>query len=134
MIEFQRKRAFREELAIAPLLDIIFLLLLFFLLTSVFMDPGIPIDLAESSTAEFQHDTLNVLIALSASGELFAQDETLSFEELPARLETLFRTHANHEVTLKVDKNTPFHRFIRLMDILKQVGGDDLVISAETRD
>lgn len=132
MIEFQHKKAFTEELAIAPLLDIIFLLLLFFLLTSVFMDPGVPVELAESTTAEFQQDTFKVLITLSSSGELFAQDEALSFDELPARLELLFHTHAQHEVTLKVDKDTPFQHFIHLMDILKQVGGDDLIISAET--
>ena len=134
MIEFQRKKAFKEELAIAPLLDIIFLLLLFFLLTSVFMDPGIPVDLAESTTAEFQQDKLNILVSLSSSGELFVQDKALSFGELPAALQALFHTSSTHEVTLKVDEETPFQHYVRLMDILKEVGGDDLVISAEIGD
>lgn len=131
MIEFQRHKPIDSGLQIAPLLDIIFLLLLFFLLTSVFLDPGIPVNLAESTIAELQQDTLNVVITLSKSGELFVQHEAVTFEELPAKLNSLFHVHPDHDVTLKVDKETPFRLFIRLMDSVKQVGGDDLILSAE---
>lgn len=132
MIEFQRKKPLDESLRVAPLLDIIFLLLLFFLLTSVFMEPGIPVELPESATAEFQDEQKEIVIALSRSGEISVNSSSVTYDELPAALSMLFQSSTKRNVIVNVDKATPFDAFIRVVDAVKQAGGENLIISAVT--
>jgi biopolymer transport protein ExbD len=132
MIEFQRKKPLDESLRVAPLLDIIFLLLLFFLLTSVFMEPGIPVELPESDTAELQSEQQEVVIALSKSGEITVNSNSVSYDELSTALSTLLQSSTTRNVIVNVDKATPFDAFIRVVDAVKQAGGEDLIISAVT--
>ena len=132
MIEFQRKKPLDEGLRVAPLLDIIFLLLLFFLLTSVFMEPGIPVELPESTTAELQGEQIEVVVALSRSGEISVNSRSVPYDELSATLSSLFQLSTKCNVVVNVDKATPFDAFIRVVDAVKEAGGEDLIISAVT--
>jgi biopolymer transport protein ExbD len=131
MIEFQRKKRLHEGLHITPLIDIIFLLLLFFLLTSVFINPGIVVELPESETAELQKEQLKLVISISKSGEIFVDNSIIPFDELPATLSNLFQRYTRENVTVKVDRNVPFELFIQVVDAVKQAGGKNLTISTE---
>jgi biopolymer transport protein ExbD len=131
MIEFQRKKPLKEGLMIAALIDIIFLLLLFFLLTSVFITPGIVVELPESKTAKFQEEQLELVISISKMGELFIENTHVSFDELPLTLSILFQRYTKRNVIINIDKATPFDVFIRVVDAVKQAGGENLIISTE---
>lgn len=132
MIEFQRRAPLADTLSVAPLIDIIFLLLLFFLLTSVFMDPGIPVELFESTTAEIQAEQMELVISVSKAGTVFVNNTVVSDDELPAALAVLLKRKTGQSITLRVDQDAPFSLFARVMDAAKQAGGEDLIISAES--
>lgn len=131
MIEFERPKPLQESLSIAPLIDIIFLLLLFFLLTSVFITPGIPLDLPEAEHAQFQEEQGEQILYISSSGEIYLNDQFVLFDDLLSALTTTFARSAGKNVTIKADKNVAFGIFVRVMDVAKAAGGQDLVISAE---
>jgi len=130
MIEFERPKPFNNSLSIAPLIDIIFLLLLFFLLTSVFIDPGIPLNLPEAATAEFQEQTEQI-IYISKLGEIYVNDQFVPFDELLALLSDILQNDTGKHVTIKADKEVAFGAFVRVLDVAKEAGGQDLIISAE---
>ena len=119
----------QNSLSIAPLIDIIFLLLLFFLLTSVFIDPGIPLNLPEAATAEFQEEQAEQIIYISKSGEIYVNDRFIPFDDLFDVLSDMLQGGKN--VTIKADKEVAFGVFVRVLDVAKEAGGQDLIISAE---
>jgi biopolymer transport protein ExbD len=131
MIEFERPKPFRHSLEIAPLIDIIFLLLLFFLLTSVFIEPGIPLDLPEAATAAFQQDQSEQVVYITRTEEIYLNDRPVSIDELSVSLAERLRTHATSSLTIKADQDVPFGTFVRVLDIAKQAGGQDVVIAAK---
>lgn len=131
MIEFQRQTPLDSGLNIAPLIDIIFLLLLFFILTSVFAEPGIPVDLAASTTAEYQDDIGDIRISLLANGDIGLNGKTIGIRELPAALSALFQQTGQHIVTVNADRRAPFEQFVALIDTAKAAGGETLVVVTE---
>jgi biopolymer transport protein ExbD len=131
MIEFEQTKPLRDSLNLTSLIDVIFLLLLFFLLASVFADPGIPLDLPEAATAEFQQEQTEQVIYISKSGEIYVNGQFVLFDSLPGVLSEMLQSSANKQVTIKADKEVAFGIFIRILDVAKQAGGQDVVISAE---
>ncbi len=131
MIEFEHPKPLSTSLSIAPLVDIIFLLLLFFLLTSVFIDPGIPLNLPEASSADFQDDSQGIRLYISKAGEISLNEQFIPVDDLPDTLSRMFQRRASRHVTLKADKDVAFGVFVRVMDMAKEAGGSDLVIAAE---
>lgn len=131
MIEFEHPKPLSNSLSITPLIDIIFLLLLFFMLTSVFITPGIPLDLPEAATAEFQEQPPEEVVYISKLGEIYWNNRFMPFDDLLPALSQILQTRTNRQVTIKADKEVAFGLFVRVMDIVKAAGGEDLVISAE---
>lgn len=131
MIEFEQPKPLNTSLSIAPLIDVIFLLLLFFLLTSVFIDPGIPLDLPEAATAEFQQEQAEQVIYISKLGEIYLNDQFIPVDDLFVVLSDMLKDNAEKYVTIKADEEVAFGIFVRVLDIAKEAGGENLVISAE---
>lgn len=131
MIEFDRPKPLTNGLKIVSLLDVIFLLLLFFILTSVFLDPGLPLDLPEAVTAAFQEAQPEVIIYITRLGELSVNDQPVPLEHLPAALTKMFSAGAAKQVTLKADKEVAFGLFVQVLDIAKAAGGENLTIAAQ---
>lgn len=131
MIEFERPKPRNEALNIISLIDIMFFLLLFFLLTSVFVDPGIPLELPEAATAEFQPEQAERVIFISKAGEIRVNGEFVPLDQLEAILAAMLQGRAPKQVTIKADKEVAFGLFVRVMDLAKKAGGQDLVIAAD---
>ena len=131
MIEFHRQPPLQSGLDIAPLIDIIFLLLLFFILTSMFAEPGLPVELPQSASAEFQSETGDIHIDLLQNGDIGLNGVALTLDDLPAALAEQFHQTSQGVVTVNVDQNAPFALFVSVVDIAKAAGGETLILSAE---
>ena len=131
MIEFERPKSISEALRITPLIDIIFLLLLFFMLTSVFVQPGLPVDLPEAATAEFQEEQTGVVIYISRFGDIALNEQRVAFDDLAVMIAEQLQRSSRPQVTIQADKEVAFGLFVRVLDAAKEAGGEDLIISAE---
>jgi biopolymer transport protein ExbD len=130
MIEFERPKPL-TPLNIAPtsMIDIIFLLLLFFLLTSVFSeDLGIPLDLPQAATAEPPQERPEEVIYISKTGEIYMNGQSVPLDNLFMELS---KAETGKPITIKADKEVAFGIFVRVLDIAKAVGGQNVVIAAE---
>ncbi|MBN1647716.1 MAG: biopolymer transporter ExbD [Spirochaetales bacterium] len=107
---------------LTPLLDVIFLLLVFFLLTTYLSRPAVTVDLPEAdNTGSVNQDRLSV--AVSASGDLSVDGKELTDSEL----ETLFRDFTGadlekKEIYILADRMAPFERVIAVMDRARSHG------------
>ncbi len=119
------------RLDIAPLIDVVLLLLIFFMLTSSFITPtGLRIDLPESSVTEPQEKD-NLVVGVSEEGELYLDDELISWENFRERLASNQSAGPDRVLILKADKETRHGMVVRVMSLARELGWKRMAIAAQ---
>lgn len=116
---------------LTPLIDVIFMLVIFFILTMSFAQPVLEVALPQSSHSQrpAQH-TQFIEVSLDAQGRLFHEKQQISTEELTA----LLRADPELELNIKADRNTPFQAFVTVADIAKNERAGRFAISTQPQD
>ncbi|MFA6760016.1 MAG: biopolymer transporter ExbD [Sulfuricurvum sp.] len=125
MTKFKKKRF--DEINVIPFIDIMLVLLVMVLTTATFVNQGlIPIDLPTASSKEsVQKSEDEVDLYIDASGKIFLSKEELSLSELKRRLSGVKK---EQNIILRSDKESRFQDFVSVMDLLKDLGLDQLYI------
>lgn len=132
-MEFERVKQIKMHFDIAPLIDIVFLLLIFFMLTANFiMHPGIKITLPAAKTAKSQKEQ-EVTVFISKDNKVFLDDKKISIEELKGALEEKLETSQKKVVILKADEKINLGLVVGVMDIAKQADAAGLIIATSTQ-
>ena len=120
---------FDEDASIdlTPVIDVIFMLLIFFIMTTTFSKPVLDIVLPASETAEPSRKNAELVISVKADGTIHYQDRQLTKEALAAVLETRPEALLN----LYVDEKAPFEAFVGVVDIARLKRGGHFVISTQ---
>jgi biopolymer transport protein ExbD len=124
--DFSLDKEFDEEIDLTPLIDVVFILLIFFFVTSTFIRPSLPVNLAKAASAAASAERKEQLvITINAQGALFNGSAPLSREEIPALLE------ANPEkgINLFVDRAAPFESFLAVVDEARLLKREDISIT-----
>lgn len=137
MIKFgqsMRKKASRE-VNLTPMIDIIFNLLIFFLITAVISQKGLNIKLPNAETAEKRpQKTLEITVTadnlITFNGNVVKKEGV--FEMLKAEKERP-DTEKHDVITLKADEKAHFGLFIFVMDTARKLGFENLAIAAERK-
>jgi len=133
-MEFERAKQIKMHFDIAPLIDIVFLLLIFFMLTANFiMQPGIKITLPTAKTAKPQEEE-KIIVFISQENEIFLNDKQISIEALRTALQEKLEVSQRKSVSLKADEKINLGLAVKVMDIAKQANAEGLVISTQIRD
>jgi biopolymer transport protein ExbD len=122
----------RPRIEMLPLIDIVFLLLVFFIyaMLSMAVHRGLPVILPSSTTAEIdKHLILSVTV--QADGSIYLDKEPTSLEAL--RKSLMERASGKREagVLLFADKNLPYQRLFRVMDEIRLAGLSRISLQAE---
>lgn len=125
----------REEISlgvsIAPLIDIVFLLLIFFMLTShIEIIPGIDITLPDITERGSDTSVENVVVALDREGNYYLNKEMIELKELFHRLKETAQP-AKTNLILQADRDVKHGQVVRVMDMAKKAGINSIVISAQ---
>ena len=125
-----RKRK-RPVINITSLIDVVFLLLIFFMVSTTFAEhPGIKLELPTASTAE-PNKLEPLTLTIDKKGSMFLNDVRVGAEELRAALEAEAKK-PEATLVLKADKGVPYGYVIRAMDISRQSGIRRIVSLTET--
>lgn len=132
---FQRFKTAQETSGIfatmAPMADVVFLLLIFFMITSSFvMDPGIEVDLPRAASAEEQ-SRQRIVITITRDRTLLLDEEVVSFDNLSSRLEALLGQDREGLLIIRADRDVPHGLVVRALDISRQSGAGRLAIATE---
>ena len=115
---------------IAPLIDIVFILLLFFLVTTTFQpDTGIRIDRPRSTTADIRQPAA-LRIVIAPSGATYIDGRAVSREQLHARVHQ-YSGQEPRPVIVAPDRSVPSGRLIAVMDEARLAGASDVVVATE---
>ena len=119
-MRFKRK-VFMEKgrLDIAPLIDVVFLLLIFFMLTSSFIfQPGIRVNLPKALTSEVLHKKL-LVVTITEENEVYINERPIAGDELVSRI-TMAATD-EQPILIKADKQADLGKVIEVWDLCRMV-------------
>jgi biopolymer transport protein ExbD len=123
-----------EPLAIfsySSLTDIVMLLLIFFLLTSQFViQTGVKVKLPGSKTDE-QTSPSQLIVTLTAGGGIYAGEDEVTVDELPARLALMKGEGKEQNLIIRADKTVAVDLVIKVIDAAKATGIDKFTIQTE---
>lgn len=115
---------------VTSLIDVMFLLLIFFMVTSTFKSqPAINLVLPRSSTA-IETVTTPTILYLTAEGQVFLNDTAMAPEDLARELERLHTTTGDDRMVMSADKDTDHGDVVDLIDTIKNSGFTRVSISA----
>ncbi len=117
------------------LTDIIFLLLVFFLLSSTFvLQPGIKVQLPVTATTPDISSEKSVVVSLTREGAVYLNDDLVNRVELGARLRQKVLDVGNPIVVLRADKSVLIESLVDIMDIAKTAGAERFVIATAPKE
>jgi biopolymer transport protein ExbD len=132
MLVHRRKRArYAVQAPLTSLIDIVFLLLVYFLLTTNFMvDEGIDIKLpqAEASKPQTQEE---ITVYVDALGRAFLEDREVPLSELFKRLQEKIGTAQDRLVVIKADRTVVLNQAVAVMNVAKAAGAGRLCLATE---
>jgi biopolymer transport protein ExbD len=134
MIEFERRRKNHHHINITPLVDVVFLLLLFFMLSSRFVSaPTIKITLPDSKTSqpEVQEE---VIVTVSKDGALFIDQAPVTLAELQAGLQEKLAQLKQPAVRIKADREAMLGLIVNVVDEVRLAGAGAFSLETERRE
>ena len=109
----------KGRLDITPLIDVVFLLLIFFMLTSSYIfQPGIRVNLPKAVTSEVLHKEL-LIVTITEEGGVFINERPISGDELVSRITIAARD--DQPILIRADKKADLGKVIEIWDICRQV-------------
>jgi len=121
-MQFRIKRYIKPVINIASLVDVLFLLLIFFMVTSAFVEqPNIKLELPAARHSEVSKIDRAVL-TLSRDGQLFLQDKPVDRQNLEKELRRIILDTGDEVLVLKADKMVPYGDVVDIMDHAKGAG------------
>jgi biopolymer transport protein ExbD/biopolymer transport protein TolR len=131
-MQFRRPSKVSEVgINISPLVDVIFLLVIFFDVSTTFLETaGLKLELPSStSTAEREVEDITVLLA--ADGTLALGEERLDRETLRTRLRQELEEADRKIVVLRADAATTHGEVVELMDLIREAGAEGMTVAAK---
>ncbi|MGH1366320.1 MAG: ExbD/TolR family protein [Calditrichia bacterium] len=127
------KQKAKAVLNITPLIDVLFILIIFFTITSTFLEqPGLKLDLPKAATGELQKVEKAVLTIADGSRMQFG-DQDVTKTSLPDILKSAMEERGDKSLIISADKKVEHGMVVEIMDIARQNGVEKLVISTESR-
>ncbi|RLE17704.1 MAG: hypothetical protein DRJ08_01165 [Acidobacteria bacterium] len=120
-------------LDISPLIDVVFLLLIFFMVSTTFRDEaGLPLNLP-SSVSKGLKKTDNVVVTISEKGDIYVGKELTPPDKLTGVIKKQIALAKKKELIIKADKSARYELVYRVMDASRQAGVKSLSVAGEMK-
>lgn len=130
-MRLQERPRRRTVINITSLIDVIFMLLIFFMITSTFLEqPGIKLELPKAR-AESGGEPQEYVLTVSRGGELFLNRRAVGLEGLEAAVRDALPGMKDAALVLKADQEVSHGLVVRVMDLAKRGGVKKLIIGTK---
>jgi biopolymer transport protein ExbD len=122
------------DIPLGPLIDMVFLLLIFFAVTTSFVkEAGIDVQKATASTAEIK-ETANILIGLTPEGDVYFEGKRVDIRSVRAHIERALAEDPQSGVVIVADKRSETGAVVTVMDQCRLAGAKDVSLAAKRED
>jgi biopolymer transport protein ExbD len=123
-----------EEVNLTPMLDVVFIMLIFFIVTASFVkESGIDVNRPDAATAE-RKERGNILVAISENGQIWMDKRQIDPRALRANIERLHAENPQGAVVIQADKMARTGLLVKVMDAARLAGVANVSIAAEVVD
>jgi biopolymer transport protein ExbD len=118
------------EINLTPLIDIVFLLLIFFMVSTTFIDtPGIDVQLPKASARTIEIEKKDVTVIINAKGQLFLDSNEIELDSLATHLSKERLAHMEISLIIRADEEVSHGKVVRVMDLAKKSGIERIAIA-----
>ncbi len=131
-MQFEGARRSGQAPNLTPLIDIVFLLLVFFMLTAHFVrDEGLPIDLPEAASAVSLEQKEPLEIAISPSGQISIAGEEITSRALVEKVSPLLSSRDEKRIWMRGDAGVSLGDSVKVIDAARRAGASGVDIVTE---
>jgi biopolymer transport protein ExbD len=121
-----------SEINLTPMLDIVFIMLIFFIVTTSFVkESGIDVNRPSAQTAE-RKERANIIVAIKANGEVWIDKRVVDMRAVRANVSRLHAENPQGSVVIAADRETKTHVLVEVMDQIRLAGIYNASIATET--
>lgn len=120
-----------DDVNVTPLLDIVFIMLIFFIVTSTFVkEPGVDVNRPDASTAR-ERKFAAILVAVTEDNKIFINKDEVQLEEVRVNVEGLKRENPKGTAVVQIDAKADTRYLVEVVDQIKAAGVQDIAVSTE---
>ena len=120
-----------EEINITPMLDVVFILLIFFIVTANFIkEPGLEVNRPDSETAEPTENAAS-LIAVGNAGEIYMDGRRIDKRQVKANVVRLLAENPQGSVVIQADEKATADTIMAVMDGAREAGVYNISLASE---
>ena len=120
-----------EEINITPMLDVVFILLIFFIVTANFIkEPGLEVNRPDSETAE-PTENAAILIAVGNAGEIYMDGRRIDKRQVKANVVRLLAENPQGSVAIQADEKATADTIMAVMDGAREAGVYNISLASE---
>ncbi|MCX6960964.1 MAG: biopolymer transporter ExbD [Verrucomicrobia bacterium] len=127
---FSRPKRPTLSIDMAPLMDVVFLLLIFFMLTSSFMPPSVPLTLPQAASKD-SSDSAKVVVSLDGEGRVSISETVIADGDFENLLKIELQKNATSVVHFRGDKSVDYGIFLQLMSRARTAGAQQFQLVHE---
>lgn len=130
---YSRLKSNSIKFEMTPLLDIIFILLIFFAVSTTLMTnhQGLKLDLPQAISSAKEEQGL--IVSVSPNKEIFVNKQKVNINQLQTVIKQSIQENSNIKITLNADKNLAYHFIIEVLDQIRLGGGINIILQAEKK-
>ena len=126
----QAQQEEESEINITPMLDVVFIMLIFFIVTATFIkEAGIDVNRPDAQTAVKQ-EKANILIAIGPNNDIWIDRRQVDIRSVRPNIERLHAENPQGSVVIQADKESKTETLIEVMDASRQAGVYNVSIAA----
>jgi len=121
-MRFKKRLKANVKIDMTPMIDAVFLLLIFFMITSsIIKDPSININMPKASSSESQPDK-DLVVTLSKTGVLYLNETKILKKNLYRTLKYLHKKNGRNFLIIRADEGSDYGKVVNLLDIARLAG------------
>ena len=124
---YQKEEKELISINITPLIDIVFLLLVFFMLATSFIQKStIEVNLSSEKTTEVDNKKNNVVLILNKKGLIYLNNKLINISNIKNEISNIVKKNPKYRVLIKSHKKIPVQKVIRLIEEVRLAGTDNI--------
>jgi biopolymer transport protein ExbD len=128
-MQFFTGRPRRISIDLTPLIDVVLMLVIFFMLTTTFvLTPGMQVDLPQGRASQRTGEK-DAVVIITQDGTMYYDDERMEIQTLQAALQRALQLRPGLRLVIQADKSAQHGRVVEVMDTAKTVGIERLAIA-----
>ena len=130
--KFRNYQDEETNIELMPLLDVVFILLIFFIVTTSFVkESGVEVSKPSAKTAT-KKESATIFVAIKDNGEIWIQKRKVELGSVRANIEKLHAESPEGSVVIQADKSSKTGILIEVMDQIRSANVENISVAAQT--